>query len=120
MTRARQTVGALSPTMRGAMLTGCAEVLTARALSDRGLVARGSGFRLRKTPLGKQIGAMLLDLHQMRKALVAIDGWLGRLRQGPVGLMVSPEGSGFSVHEVLTLARDEALRALACSRRWVP
>lgn len=120
MTRARQTVGALSMPMRGALLTGCAEALTARALSDRGLVARGSGLRLRKTPLGKQIGAMLVDLHQMRKALVAIDVWLGRLRQGPAGLMVSPEGSGFSVHEVLTLARDEALRALSNTRRWVP
>ncbi len=107
MTRPRQTVGALSLPMRGSLLTGCAEILTARALSDRGLVAIGSGFRLRRTPLGKQIGAMLLDLHQMRVALIDIAHVLKRdAEEQPAG---QPRR-----------ARDLALQSLGLSRRWVP
>jgi hypothetical protein len=89
---------ALSHAMRGALLTGCSySTSTARSLAARRLVSPGPvRFRLPMTPLGRQVGKMLHDLHVMRVALVDIE------HQAEPG----------------TPLHGLALRALARSRRW--
>lgn len=121
MSRPRQTVGALSPAMRGALVDGHAlQPGTVRGLAARRLMIPGcSRLRLQPTPLGRQVAAMLADLHHMRRALHEIDAALGSLRVRRGRIVVAPWGAG-SAADTLTFVRDQALRALACSRRWVP
>lgn len=122
---------ALTPAMRGALAglrgerfggTEPPQGSTARGLAARRLLAPGcSRLRLRPTPLGRQVAAMLVDLCTMRDALASIEIELGRLRINTVnGEVYAPAREHASPGDLLTGARDTALRALARSRRWVP
>lgn len=107
MPRSRQTVGALSPAMRGALVDGHAlQPGTVRGLAARRLMIPGcSRLRLQPTPLGRQVAAMLVDLHVMHQALRDIDRAL-------------TEPNRLGLQGKVRAARELALRALA--RRWVP
>ncbi len=102
---------ALSPAMRGALAHGhTPQGSTMRGLAARRLAAPGSSrLRLRPTPLGRQVAAMLRDLHVLREALVTID----RTARVLVGTDPGTKAGIDAIHDI-------ALRALARTRRWVP
>ena len=126
MTRIRPISDTLTPAMRGALARGEGrrppQPSTVRGLVARRFVAPGSTrVHLRPTPLGRQVAAMLVDLCTMRDALASIEIELGRLRINTVnGEVYAPAREHASPGDLLTGARDTALRALARSRRWVP
>jgi hypothetical protein len=99
MTATRPICEALSPAMRGALVDGHAhQPATACGLAARRMAAPGcSRLSLRLTPIGRQVAAMLSDLHTMRQALWDIER----------------STTDSAVY-------DLAMRALARTRTWVP
>jgi len=106
----RTITAELSPAMRQGLALGhAAQPVVARALVARLLASPGSRRSpLDLTPLGRQLGKILRDLRRLHEAVEAIDR-----------LLDSPEVRALAQRcPELDRARNVALRALACSRRW--